>query len=181
MTIIATAKTYTPTPAVLLKRGENGRFEVKRIVNDIKTIVPQGIGIVKVKRVIYDEEVTITIPKGYYALTAEELVEKDDQFINICEWEKGCTVFSPCDNEDIGIKVGEFGLVIRKWKPVPGHFLRGLMTVSQIAKAHGLSKNKAARLRETCPLACLYDFPGQQPLANDLASVHSFMVEKLVA
>ena len=53
-------------------------------------------------------------------------------------------------------------------QPIIGPMMKRLMTVGQIAAALGCSKNKASEYRRKHPIACLDDFPGQEPLAGML-------------
>lgn len=58
-------------------------------------------------------------------------------------------------------------------KPVVGPYLRRLLTVKEVARLTGLSLNKASELRRSNPLACLADFPGQEPMAEALRQASS--------
>jgi len=73
------------------------------------------------------------------------------------------------DNGKIELRkvFNEAGEIIPKGA-TPGYYIRRLMTVGEVAKAHGVSKNKAQELRNGKPLACLADFEGQEPLAEVL-------------
>ena len=66
------------------------------------------------------------------------------------------TVVKTVDNPDVLTNNG---------KPVYGYFVRRLMSVGEIVKKYGLSRNRASREN---PIGFLADFEGQEPLAQIL-------------